>query len=124
MLSIGPAEAYLPRSEGVAEADGNRTRSVESAVELPGDAGGRVRAASGLAGPPERFWRRRTGIEPAHRGSPGAPVLKTGRDTSPLSPPGSRAKVSPGANSTGNAGAAAPSHRSGLRGPRLRAGPA
>jgi hypothetical protein len=33
--------------------------------------------------------RRRTGIEPAHRGSPGAPVLKTGRDTSPHSPPGS-----------------------------------
>ena len=31
--------------------------------------------------------RRRTGIEPAHRGSPGAPVLKTGRDTSPHSPP-------------------------------------
>ncbi len=49
---------------------------------------GRVRAASGLAGPPEQSWRRRTGIEPAHRGSPGAPVLKTGRDTSPLSPPG------------------------------------
>ena len=69
--------------------------------------------------------RRRTGIEPAHRGSPGAPVLKTGRDTSPLSPPGDRGPIRPGAaNSTGSAGGAAPNRRSGPRGPRLRAVPA
>ena len=63
-------------AEALAEADGNRTR------------GRRVRSGLGW-GESVEAKRRRTGIEPAHRGAPGAPVLKTGRDTSPHSPPGS-----------------------------------
>ena len=52
--------------------------------------------------------RRRTGIEPAHRGSPSAPVLKTGRDTSPLSPPRTRATISLGPRTLQGAPSARP----------------
>ena len=45
--------------------------------------------SAGASRLPERSKRRRTGIEPARRRLTISPVLKTGRDTSPLSPPGS-----------------------------------